>query len=149
MKIATLFGHRDFNDEKLRDKIKEMIIKIIKEQGIDTFYVGYNGKFDRFIAKLIYEIKKDFTHVKSYMILSRLNQKFYIYDKMDIDKEFDGTIFPPIEFVYPRFAISKRNEWMIEQAEVVFVYVKNKWGGAYNALKYAKRKKKKIINLAN
>lgn len=144
MKIATLFGHRDFSDDKSGYEIKKMIIKIIKEQGIDTFYIGYNGKFDRFAAKLIHEIKKDFPHVKSYMILSRLDQKIYIYDKIDIDKEFDGTIFAPVEFAYPRFAISKRNEWMIDEAEIVLLYVKYDYGGAYNALKYAKRKKKLI-----
>jgi hypothetical protein len=46
-----------------------------------------------------------------------------------------------------KFAIIKRNEWIVEQSDLIVVYCLRSFGGAYNALKYAKRKNKKIIEL--
>jgi len=57
-------------------------------------------------------------------------------------------VYPPIENALPRFAISKRNEWMVEQADVVVSGVDHDWGGAATTLQYAQRKKKRIISVA-
>ncbi len=37
---------------------------------------------------------------------------------------------------------------MIEIADLVVAYVDHEWGGAYKTLSYAKKKCKRIINLA-
>ena len=47
-----------------------------------------------------------------------------------------------------RYAILKRNEYMIERADVVIAFVNRNFGGAYKSYDYAKRKNKKIYNLA-
>ena len=61
----------------------------------------------------------------------------------------DTSIYPPIENVPPRFAISKRNEWMMTNADLVIAYVNHNYGGAYQSLQVAKRRKKKIINICD
>ena len=63
---------------------------------------------------------------------------------MDASK-YDGTLYPPLEKVPRRFAISKRNEYMVNEADVVVAYVTYGWGGAATTLAYAKRKKREII----
>ena len=57
-------------------------------------------------------------------------------------------IYPPLEKVPLKFAINKRNEWMIDQSDFVIAYVEHSFGGAYQSLKYAYRKGKRIVNLA-
>ena len=59
----------------------------------------------------------------------------------------DSSIYPPIESVPLKFAIAKRNEWMMENADLVIAYVNRNYGGAYQSLQIAKRRKKKIINI--
>ena len=59
----------------------------------------------------------------------------------------DTSIYPPIENVPPKFAILKRNEWMMANADLIITYVKHNYGGAYRSLQVAKRKRKKIINI--
>ena len=61
---------------------------------------------------------------------------------------YDSIVYPPIEKTPPRFAISKRNEWMISKADLVIAYVSRTYGGAYQTLQFARRKKKRVINLA-
>jgi len=62
---------------------------------------------------------------------------------------YDAIIYPPLESVPLRYAISRRNEWMIEQADLVIAFVTHTFGGAHKALSFAQRKKKKIINLSD
>ena len=61
---------------------------------------------------------------------------------------YDSIVYPPLEKTPLKFAISKRNEWMIDQSDFVIAYVEHSFGGAYQSLKYAHRKGKRIVNLA-
>ena len=58
---------------------------------------------------------------------------------------YDSTVYPPLESVPRRFAISRRNEWMVSESDVVVAYVIRGFGGAPRTLDYARRKKKPII----
>ena len=60
---------------------------------------------------------------------------------------YDDTTYPPLEDVPMKFAISKRNEWMVDQADAVVAYVTHGWGGAAATLQYAERKNKRIIRV--
>ena len=71
------------------------------------------------------------------------------YSKLELAKYYyDDVIFPPIENVPRKFAILKRNEWIVDSADLVITYVKYSWGGAAKTVEYAKRKKVPIINIA-
>ena len=61
----------------------------------------------------------------------------------------DGALYPPLEGTPPKFAISKRNEWMMESADLIIAYVERGYGGAYQALQTARRRGKRIINLCD
>ena len=60
---------------------------------------------------------------------------------------YDDSIFPPIEKTPLKFAISKRNEWMIKNSDLIIAYVNHTYGGAYKSLSTAIRMKKKILNI--
>ena len=48
----------------------------------------------------------------------------------------------------PRFAISKRNEWMLRQADYVVAYITHGWGDAAQYVGKAVRLGKVVVNLA-
>ena len=52
----------------------------------------------------------------------------------------------PLEKVPRRYAIVKRNEWMVDHSDTVVSYVTHGWGGAAKTLAYAKRRHKTILN---
>lgn len=64
----------------------------------------------------------------------------------DSVRQYDSTVYPPLENVPRRFSISHRNRWMVESADVVVAYVLHDWGGAATTLRCAKQKKKQIIS---
>ena len=78
-------------------------------------------------------------HIELVLILPYLNRR------KDISP-CDSSIYPPLESVPKKLAIVRRNQWMVEQADVVVDYVLHSWGGAAMTLEYAKRKKKRIIS---
>lgn len=59
--------------------------------------------------------------------------------------DYDETVYPPLENVPRRYAITRRNEYMADCADVIVAYVIHSFGGAYKTLCYAQRKKKRII----
>ena len=60
------------------------------------------------------------------------------------------TIYPDgLENTPRKFAIDRRNRWMVEQSEVVICFVKHPYSGAFKFVEMARRKGKKIINLAD
>lgn len=58
------------------------------------------------------------------------------------------TMLPEgIELVHPRYAISWRNNWMLQQSDFVVAYVAHSWGGAAQYVQKAIRSGKTFINL--
>ena len=150
-KICTFAGHGEiYGENTLKEKLKKEIINLIERYGVNTFYNGGKGQFDWLCADCVKELRKDYPFIKSYMIFSYLPGKKNEFDSNPY-KNFDGTIYPyGLEFVPKRFAIVKRNEWVIDNSSFLITYINHKWGGAYRTLEYAKRKKHiQFINIAN
>lgn len=147
---CSLFGHSDFwSSADLECRIKSEIIDCVENRNLTEFLLGGYGGYDITCAKYIRELKTIYPQIKSYLVLAYLDKKFDEYDKDYIKKTFDDIIYPPIENVPKRFAISKRNEWMIDNSDYVIFYVNHSWGGASKMLEYATRKKKDYINFGN
>ena len=137
--IITFCGHKELNDEKeVRDWLERVTENLIVN-GAETFYLGGYGAFGRLAASVLAEQKKQYPHIELVLILPYLNRR------KDISP-CDSSIYPPLESVPKKLAIVRRNQWMVEQADVVVDYVLHSWGGAAMTLEYAKRKKKRIIS---
>ena len=142
MSACTFFGHSDcfqLDEGVLRRTIEDLIA-----QGVDTFYVGNNGNFDRAVFSCFMKLKDIYPHISFAVVLAYLP-----IQKSEYDLYHGYSMYPEgIEFGPPRFAIDRRNRWMIEKADYCLCFVNHTWGGAY---KYAKQAKKKltVINLGS
>lgn len=147
---CTFAGHRDVCGVQAED-IAEVLEEIIRyaEPPIECF-VGGMGKFDDLCAAAVRLLKRKYRAKEISLILvlpylqKRINANQVYYESM-----FDLVLIPSaLEGVHYKRAIVLRNRWMVEQADYVIAMVERKEGGAYTTLRYAKKKKKKIINLA-
>ena len=146
MKI-TFCGHSNFSfDNTIKEKLKELLLQEIRKNPACKFYLGGYGDFDSLCLNILKEIKADFPAIELLFITPYLNDN---YSKLETAKlYYDGIIYPPLENVPRRFCISKRNEWMVNEADFLIAFVKYSWGGAAKTLEYAKRKKVEFFNLA-
>lgn len=135
---ATFLGHKDLADtEHVRKWLQETVTTLI-QRGVKQFLLGGYGSFDNLAARVVKDLQEDFPHIESYLVIPYIDRDFN-------KKLYDNSIYPPLETVPKRFAISKRNEWMIEESDVVVAYVLHGWGGAATTLEYAQRKQKEVI----
>ena len=148
--IITFIGHRTiYNQKELYEKIKRVIIQNIQSSEYVLFYCGGRGDFDNLCEAVCHSVKKDgvnceIVYVTPYITKSEQNK---MNNEFTTEK-FDSIIYPPLEHIPLRLAIKRRNEWMIERADLVIAYVEHEYGGAYNGVCFAHKKKKKVINLA-
>ncbi len=138
--IVTFCGHKEIHDkEKVTKWLEEICIKLIKE-GANQFYLGGYGNFDRLAHSIL--LKHKTNQIKIYLIIPYLNSNIS-------SDNYDGTIYPELEKTPFRFAISKRNQWMVESSDCLVAYVVHSYGGANNTLIYAKRKNKNIYSYSD
>ena len=136
---VTFCGHAQISQsEKIEKWLYDVTQKLI-EQGATTFYLGGYGAFDSLAASVLREQKKQYPQIELVLVLAYLNTGRNT-------SGYDSTVYPPLETVPRRSAISHRNRWMVESADVVVAYVLHDWGGAATTLRCVRQKKKQIIS---
>lgn len=136
MSACTFFGHRDC-PSNIHDKLSAEIEQLITREGVDTFYVGTQGAFDRLVYAALCDVRKRY-NIKVFRVLA--------YMPKPGDTNTADTILPEgLENSHPRYAIVKRNEWMLNRCEYVIAYVNHISGGSYKFVKAAEKMGKKVI----
>lgn len=119
---------------------------LITEYGVNIFYVGNNGQFDHLVAAVLRELKSRHPQISYSIVLAYLPER----EKEHNQLSYTETIYPEgLEDTPSRFAISKRNKWMVQQSEYVIAYVEHSFGGAAQFTEYARKKHRTVINLAD
>ena len=137
MKV-TFCGHSKIHRTDDFSNWFDMILPSLIEGGATTFYLGGYGAFDRLAAAAVRRQKEAYPHIEMILVLAYLNR--------EIDaSRYDGTTYPPLEKMPPRYAILKRNQWMVCECDVIVSGVIHSWGGAAKTLEFAQKKKKVII----
>lgn len=140
-KTCCFFGHREVT-HNIRPKLTAIIERLITEEGVTEFYVGNQGQFDSTVYSVLKELKAKFPQIRYTVVLA------YMPDEHIKEVYGEDTLFPDgLETVPKRFAISKRNDWMIEQSGYAVCYVHKITGGAAKFREKAKKRKLRIIDV--
>lgn len=131
-KVVAFAGHRDsWRCIGVKEKLLQTIEDLI-QQGYTIFYDGNKGAFDEKCFNAIVELKEKYPYKENFFL----------------SKSVDETIFPPIEQYYPKQRITKRNEWIVDNCDVLVCHIEMPYkSGAYKMVKYAQKKNKKIIEI--
>ncbi len=139
---TVFFGHRD-TPLTVKSNLKKVISNLIESEQVKHFLVGNEGNFDRLVQSVLREISEKDTSVRYSVVLAYLPRE-------NAHTVPEQTIYPEgLETVPKRFAISKRNIWMLERADVAVFYVASPVGNSYRLMQKAKTKGKKVINIAD
>ena len=135
-----MIGHRDCS-ENIRSVLKKVLTDCILQDRATVFYVGHQGAFDRIAYGVLKSLKVEFPHISFFVVLA------YMPTKAEFPE--DLTLFPEIVArSHPKYAILKRNQWMIEQSDLVVSYVLTSFGGAARYKQMAQKKEKRIVELS-
>lgn len=145
IKACWGFGHR-----QVFGNITEQLDKAISyaiNQGCKIFYTGAMGDFDSLFSSAVRKAKTLRPNIKLICVKPYMTQDInengeYLYSL------YDDIIIPTeLADVHYKAAITKRNQWIIQNSEMVIVYTVRNYGGAYKAMKYAQKNNKTIMDL--
>lgn len=144
--IITFFGHSSLRYGKDDEERLYRQIEIFAKGDSVDFYLGGYGSFDNLAKKCAKKYKE--THADSRIVFITPYLDTWLSKRKEyLEKEYDEILYPPLENVPPKFAIARRNIWMINQADYIIAYVKTHYGGAYKSLLFAAKHSKTYINL--
>lgn len=140
-KVCCFFGHRD-TPNNIADKLEQTIIDLIENKSVDTFYMGNQGGFDSMVRHTLKKLKQKYPHINYAVVLA------YMPGKKEKYEDYSDTIYPDgLENVPPKFAIDRRNRWLIDNSDYIVAYISRSYGGAAKFYELALKKKKTVINL--
>ena len=154
MKSCCFFGHRKIKETKeLKENIFKIIEFLIKNEAVDTFLFGSKSKFNDICLDAVTDIKKKYNHIKRIYVRAEfpyIDEEYKHY----LLEHYEETYFPKNIIKAGKFVYIERNYEMINKSDYCVVYFDsenlpdNRKSGTKIALEYAKKKNKKIINLA-
>ena len=146
--IIAFFGHSNFNnDEKFEKHLISLIDSITSDERID-FFLGNYGSFDSFAYKCCKKYKEKNKNASLIFVTPYISEGYN--SRLEYAKNmYDMIIYPEIESKPKRLAIYYRNRYMVERADVIICYINKHYGGAHEAIKYAKHLGKYIINIVD
>lgn len=125
------------------DRITYNVIKsnakyAITDNHVTEFLVGNRCKFDRVAASAVRSLKKDYPHIKLYLVVPKVTRKV-----LRPENEYDKILVHKVS--KPRFCTAKKiYKYMIDESELVISYVEKTIGHSAQAERYAKKKNKTI-----
>lgn len=143
MASCTFFGHRDC-PASIRDKLNAVLIDLIEHHGVDTFYFGNHGLFDATVQSVLSQLKTVYPQIQCTIVLAYMPSIHHAFQPA----EGITTLLPDdIENAPRRFAIVRRNTWMLKHAAYVVAYVAYSASKAAEFTAMAQKQGRTVINL--
>ena len=143
MSVCTFFGHSEcysLDATVLRSTIEDLI-----KQGTTEFLVGNHGQFDGMVFSCLQDLSKDYPEISYSVALAYLPTH-----KEEYDIYHGHSFYPEGQEIGPaKFAIERRNRWMIDTSDRCLCYINHTWGGAYKFARMAKKRGLRVINLGS
>lgn len=141
MRSCTFIGHREC-PYSIRTSLRRVVRELVVNKKVETFYVGTQGRFDKLVYEVLQEMEWEFP-IKTVVVLAYLSKT-----GEDTYYDTEKSIFPDELTTVPfRYAVRRRNSYMIDRADFVIAYVNTPFSNAIVNVEEAIRKGKNIINL--
>ncbi len=109
------------------------------------FISGMADGVDLWAAEIALELKEKDKRVELICALPYPVSEEKTDDKSDIMKKADRVVI--VSDKYHRGCYQKRNEWMVDNSEMVIAAYEGQSGGTENTIRYAMEKKREIIHI--
>ena len=158
MRKTAFIGHSWAHGEEMREKLYAAVENEIKN-GCKYFTMGTRGNFDSEALWICRDLRKKYKDIKIEVVITSFSQIKPVIDHDEIfgDEKYVPyddveTVMYEIEEVFYKRKITESNKQMIDTCDTLICYVEedsHRASGARSAMKYAKKKGLRIVNLLN
>lgn len=128
-----------------------LIRNLLIEKEYVVFLVGRDGEFDQLVTSTIrHEWADGWGKANSEMNwVQAYPNAVYTHNIDSFDSYYSNVeVCPESSNAHPKSAIQIRNQNMVDRSDLVVFYVERNQGGAFQTMRYALKKGKKLVNLA-
>ena len=121
-KSCCFFGHRKINEtEELKERLTEIIEKLIVDENVDTFLFGSKSRFNSLCQETVTEIKEKYPHIKRVYVRAEYPYISEHY-KNYLLESYEDTYYPEKIMNSGRASYIERNYEMIDNSQYCIVY---------------------------
>ena len=149
--FSLVFGNDEMKE--LEEKIYNAVFALV-EEGFSEFYCGMASGFDLLCGKAVVDIKRT-NPEKAIKLLAAIPYRSQSNGFSNMWKKLYDIVLHEadesrlISEEYSLNGYDKRNRLMVDNSSAVICYFDGKSGGTANTVKYALKKGRRIINLAD
>ena len=163
MKACSFFGHRDTpQTEEWKQKVRQLVERLIVEEGVDTFLFGSRSKFDELCHMVVTELKEKYPNIQRIAYLCKHESGCLAGESKKEQcriKELTGRDVYVREFEdikrssrvnsAGRASYVERNYWMIDESCFVTYFLRDikKKSGTQMAYLYAKKTGTTLVSM--
>lgn len=143
---VSFIGHRVVDEfRQVEEELDEVIELLHRKYRFVEYNVGRNGEFDDLAAQAVRRFRREWEEWCELTLVEP-----YPVANLDIlEKSYDNVIIPTDRKCHFKAAIGERNKWLAENCDMMIVYIKRDYGGAYKCYKYAQELGVPIMNIAD
>lgn len=155
MKTTTccFLGHRNIKEtEELKERLYEIVERLIVEKSVDTFLFGSKSRFNSLCLSIVTKIKEKYPHIKRVYVRAEfpyIDEEYKSY----LLKSYEDTYYPEQIIGSGKAVYLKRNQEMINKSFYCIFYFneecfpKKRRSGTKAALDYALKNGKEIFTV--
>lgn len=149
--ICAFFGNRDvYLSAQKKKRLEALIEKLIVEEVVTHFWVCREGIFDRTAKNTVLELKRKYPYITIDEIgARRIDPEDDEFFDPSTRKLYNYSIPEEVSLSLSRFAICRRNDYILKHADIFICHVLSICGKSYQYMKKAERKGKRVINLCD
>ena len=147
---VSFFGHRRIeNALEIENRLEQLIRTLLRDHEYIEFLVGRDGEFDQIVSSTIRRCKREYRSDNSahIWVLPYLTAEFRdneesfrdYYDEIEVCEAAAGSHY--------KNAHQTRNRAMVDRSDLVVFCIQRERGGAWQTMKYAKKRGVPCINL--
>jgi len=145
---VSLFGHRSLlNPLSAEEHLEREVYKILKSHSYVNFLIGRTGEFDLLGALTIRRVMKTYSRINGSLVLVLPYQNSSVENNRDsfLNLYDEIEICPQSADAYYKSAFQVRNQNMIDRSDLVLCCIEHEYGGAYQAVRYARQQQCQMI----
>ena len=143
---VSFIGHRVVDEyRQVEEELDEVIELLHRKYGFIDFNVGRNGEFDDLATQAVRRFRREWEERCELTLV----EPYPVANLDIIEKSYDSVIIPTDRKCHYKAAIGERNKWLAENCDMMVVYIKRDYGGAYKCYKYAQELGVPIMNIAD
>lgn len=149
--ICAFFGNRDvYLSAQNKKRLEDLIEKLIVEEVVTHFWVCREGLFDRTAKCTVLQFKRKYPYITIEEIgARRIDPEDDNFFDPSTKKFYDYYIPEEVSLSLSRFAICRRNDYILKHADIFICHVFSTCGKSYEYMKKAEKKGKRVINLCD